>query len=327
MRAAYFIIIASLFCLLPALSATALQPMDDFAMDNVQAQSGIAIGLDNIQVYSHRGWAYEATDGGVNKKISFEDTVSYMILNTRNPITFRVMQNPAGVAMLELTGQPSIWLHMDTNDFTFAGQDMGSLHLRLRPPDGPLMGFMEEFLLYAAPLGTQDGFDGDGIAFQLETRSGIDELRWAYNTENDDSFWFKGVYMAGEFDPGDIGNDTLGPDQWDPTGRFVIGNVDAYANDSLLGPATIQVIPDPDDLSNQGYAMLRLNLPMQGSTRIHEVGMYVVDDQGPTPPPNWPEEPNPGNAEFIADDFGPIIIDNMRFDHLQVDFKTYTPGP
>ena len=313
------LVTAFLICLLPALS-NALEPMDDFAMDNVRAQSGIAIGLDNIQVYSHRGWAYEATSGGANKKISFENTSSYMILNTRNPLTFRVMQNPDGVAMLELTGQPSVWMEMNTNDFSFAGEDMGSLHLSLRPPDGDLMGFMEEFLLYVAPLGTQDGFTSDGIAFQLETRSGIEEFRWDYNKVDADEFRLGGVYMAGAFG---AGTELADPSLWDPTGRFRIGNLNAYENDSPLGPATFQVVPDPD--APPGYAILRLNMPMEGSFRIGEVGMYTIDDQGPQPPPGWPDEPADNPVEFVADDFGPMTIDGMTIHHLQVDFKTYEP--
>lgn len=319
MRASVFMI-ACLICFWPAASVLALEPMDEAAMDSVQAQSGIAIGIDNVQVYNYSGWGYEATSGDGNKRIEFGNTASYLILNSRNPLTFRVMQNPDGVAMMELTGQPSVWLEMNTNDFSFVDQDMGSLHLSLRPPEVGRMGFMEEFLLYVAPLGTQDDFTGDGLAFQLEARSGIEEFRWDYSDTEED-FWFSSAYMAGTFADN---TELLAPANWDPQGHFRIGNLNAYESRDM-GPATFQIVPDEDDTLNEGYARIRLNMPMEGSARVHEIGMNTIDDQGPQPPPGWPDQPAPNPIEFAADDFGPMIIDGMEIHHLQVDFKTYEP--
>jgi len=312
MRAIGFLIGFLVFSLL-ALSAMALEPMGEAEMDSVQAQSGIAIGLDNIQVYRHSGWAYEATSGDPNKKIEFFDSASYLILNTRNPITFRVMQNPQGVAMMELTGQPSIWMDQNINAFSFAGADMGSLHTSLRPPTEERMGFMEEFLLYVAPHGVFFVDEGDGIAFQLELRSDLEELLWDYNKDEDDAFWLRGVQMAGTFDE----------DGSNPEGRFMIGNLNAYENDSDIGPATFQVVPDTE--APEGYAMLRFNLPMEGSFRIDEIGMYTEADQGPQAAPDWESglQAEDNEIEYSPDDFGPMIIDNMEVHHLQIDFRTY----
>ena len=301
MRAIGFLI-GFLVCSLLALSAMALEPMGEAEMDSVQAQSGIAIGLDNIQVYRQSGWAYEATSGGdnadANKKIEFFDSASYLILNTRNPITFRVIQNPDGHAMMELTGQSSIWMEQNINAFSFAGEDMGSLHMSLRPPTEDRMGFMEEFLLYVAPHGVFFVDEGDGIAFQLELRSDLEELLWDYNKDEDDAFWLRGVQLADTFDeegnPGD--------------GRFMIGNLDAYDNGSAIDPATFQVVPDTEAPEGEGYAMLRLNLPMEGSARIDEIGIYTDPDDDGT---------------FAQDDFGPMVIDNMKVHHLQIDFRTF----
>lgn len=300
MRATRFVI-TCLFLLFPALSATAMEPMNEAEMDSVQAQSGIAIALDNIQIYNHSGWAYEDTSLAANK-IEFKDMASYMILDTRNPLTFRVMINPNDVAMMELTGQPSIWMEMNTNDFFFADKDMGSLHLSLRPPDGNRMGFIEEFALYVAPLGTQADFTGDGIAFQLEARSGLEEFRWDYNQADADEFRLGGVHMAGSFtDTDSIDTD---PATWAPQGHFRIGNLNAYETTNPLGPGTFQIVQDETD---PDYAFIRMNLPMEGSVRIEEIGMFADPENDGT---------------FVQDDFGPMIVDGMRVDHFQMDIRT-----
>ena len=301
MRAIGFFI-ALLVCFWVVPFAQALEPMGDAEMDSVHAQSGIALGIDNVQIYNQGGWAYKATStsGTGNQTIEFYDTSSYMFVDTRNPLTLRVMQNPDGIAMLEITGQPSIWMQEHVNAFSFMDRDLGSLHTNLRPPNETenLMGFMEEFVFYVAPHGVYFVDQGDGIAFQLELRSRVEEFLWDYNKGGDDAFWLRGVQMADTFDVD--GN---------PVGRFMIGNLDAYVNESEIGPATFQVIPDPADTTNEGYAMLRLNLPMEGSLRIDEIGMYTDPEKDGT---------------FAQDDFGPMMIDNMEVHHLQVDFRTKT---
>lgn len=298
MRAIGFLT-AFLVCFWLAPLAKAMEPMGEAEMDNVRAQSGIALGIENVQIYSQDGWGYRDTSGDATRTIEFFDAASYMFVDTRNPLTLRVMQNPDGKAMLEITGQPSIWMQEHINAFSFIDRDLGSLHTNLRPPDEEEghMGFMEEFLFYVAPHGVFVVDGGDGIAYQLELRSRVEEFLWDYNQEDDDAFWLRGVRMADTFDAED-----------NPVGRFMIGNLDAYENDSDIGPATFQVVPDTEAPEGEGYAMLRLNLPMEGSARIDEIGIYTDPDDDGT---------------FAQDDFGPMVIDNMKVHHLQIDFRTF----
>jgi len=310
MRAIGFLT-AFLVCFWLAPLAKAMEPMGEAEMDNVRAQSGIALGIENVQIYSQDGWGYRDTSGDATRTIEFFDAASYMFVDTRNPLTLRVMQNPDGKAMLEITGQPSIWMQEHINAFSFIDRDLGSLHTNLRPPDEEEghMGFMEEFLFYVAPHGVFVVDGGDGIAYQLELRSRVEEFLWDYNQEDDDAFWLRGVRMADTFDAED-----------NPVGRFMIGNLDAYENDSDIGPATFQVLPDGEE----GHAMLRFNLPMEGSLRIDEIGMYSLVDEGPQDAPDWEsnEQPEDDAAEYEEDNFGPMMIDNMEVHHLQVDFRT-----
>ncbi|RJP37495.1 MAG: hypothetical protein C4548_14270 [Desulfobacteraceae bacterium] len=294
-----------LICFMPVLlSAASLEPMSDAAMDGIVGQYGIAVGLDNVQIYSHGGWAYEATDGDGSRKIEFNDTASYLILDTNHPLAVQVFQNPDGVSMLGIIAlspddDPAleVFLLINTEDLVFCDEAMGSLHLRGLPrgPDNPV-GFMEEFALLLAPRGAQGVFEGDGMAFQLEFKSGIDELSWDYNKSADDQLRFGGVYMVGQFDDVDYTN----PANWDPQGRFAVGNLNPNGDGSDITAATFHVAQDTEG------AFVRLNLPMQGSIRMEEIEMYTDADN---------------LGIYSPADFGPIIIDGMTAHHFQVDFR------
>jgi len=306
-----FLISAFFISVLIPFSSAALEPMSAADMDAVQAQSGIAVSLDNIGIYnSITSFSYEDTTG-TDSKIVFANTESLLRLDTDHPLTIRTLQNVDGMPLVafELLSpdgdEPALiaYLEMNTETLEFVGADLGSLHLNFRPPSVDLMGFMEEFALYAAPFGALDAlhsynfdpalFDGDGgIGFQFETRSGIDEILWNYNRDEDNEFYLRGIQMFGGFDG-----------EGAPEGRFLVGNLAPYDNDSDIGPAAFQVLSDVDG------GFVRFTLPMEGSARIDEIGMYTLDS---------------GTGDYVApagDGFGPMIIDDMQVHHFQLDFR------
>lgn len=302
-----------LVALMVPMSVAALEPMSESGMDSVHAQSGIALGLDNVGIYNARsGFSYEDTTVEGNTVV-FETLKSLTHLETEHPFLIRILESQDGIPLVAfellspVEGDPALMasLYVDMEGVEFAGNSVGNLYFTGDPPTAELMGFMEEFALYLAPFNTLDALDnfdpavyiGDGgIGLQLDLRTGIKDFLWDYSLDEtvDDEFYLRGIQMAGNFD------DVTG----DPVGRFRIGNLDTYDKVSNLGPATFQVLSDAEG----GY--VRFNLPMEGSARIDEIGMYTLDE---------------GTGNYVAPDgdgFGPMIIDDMQVHHFQLDFRT-----
>jgi len=291
---------ACLLSLVLPLTAAALEPMSESGMDAVHAQAGIAIGADNVGVYNAISeFSWEDTTG-TDSKIVFVNSESVVLMDTDHPLIIKTLQSVndiplVGIELLSPDNTPAFrkFLQSNVETFSFVGADLGSLHLSFRR-DGADIGFMEEFALYAAPLEpfNLDGYTGDGIAFQFEHRTGINEFLWDYNKEEADEFYLRGIQLFGAFDGAG-----------DPEGRFLVGNLSPYNDDSDIDPATLQVLSDAEG------GFVRLNLPMEGSARIDEIGMYTHDD---------------ATGDYVApvgDGFGPMIIDDMQVHHFQLDFR------
>jgi len=310
-RLCFFLSWIVLFWLVVALPqpAAALEPMSEASMDGVQAQSGIAVGLSNVGIYNATEQFYYEDTTDTGSKIVFANSTAIVRLDPDHPVyplIIRTFKNIDGMPLVgfEWYGEDDnpalrVYLEMNTENIAFSGEDLGSLHIASPYPDGNRLGLMEEFALYAAPFNALDNLEnfnpdlheGDGgIGFQLETRTGLEEFRWDYNKQEDDEFYLRGLQMAGEFA------------ETGPEGHFRIGYLAPYANDSEIGPATFQVLSDEES------GFVRLNLPMEGSVRVDEIGMYTIDD----------------NDNYVApegDGFGPMIIDDMQVHHFQLDFR------
>jgi hypothetical protein len=259
-----------------------------------------------------------------------------MRFNAREPITFRIYQreavpgggsdlmdypilaleclrwNPGWDLDLYDPGVGPAWeqeVAMDVMRFTFYDADsassdpkpvehnLGSLRLAGVSPS--------EFAFYAVPLGSLPTGtpESTGLGFQFETRMEIEEFRWGYNNVEpgdwhynrgpNDTLRIGGFSIAGGF----ADTDYLNPDDWEPSGRFVIGRLDPRAQDPdplfEPAPATLLVVRDEGDPNKR--PVLQMHLPMEGSIRMAEI-------------------------DFDGKNFGPAIIDGINVHHLQVDF-------
>jgi hypothetical protein len=285
-----------------------LEPMDEVEMAGVSAQAGIAVAMDDVLTYTKTDYiAYQDTTG-FNNRIALENTSALVEISTRWPLIFRVFETQDGLPIVALEAFSAddgpAWqqnMIIDTESLIFQVEgapepfyDLGGLRLKAQlPVDAWDVGFMEEFAVYATPLENIAGYAGQGgIGFQLEARTGFDEFIWNYS-EAGGEFRIGGFKMVDFFD-NPLTDDHTDPATWAPEGRFVIGSLDVRDQGDTIRPATFQVVEDA------GGGVLRMNLPMQGSIRIEEVGMTDLSNN--------------------KMGFGPIIIDGLDVHRLQVDF-------
>ena len=278
-----------LVCLLLAFPAAALERMDDSDLDEVKAQSGIAIALSDVRIYKHKSdIAYRDTERHGNSMV-FENIVfsngnqGPMRFNTPQPVTLRMLSNSERPIVAIEAPHWQQEVAIDVHNFVFCEQSLGSLHLSGFSPS--------EFALYASPLNNIRG----GIGFQLEAKAQVDELRWQYNRSSGegDAAYIRGFHMAGSFvHEGDVPED---PSTWQAQDRFAIGDLNPYGESQFL-PAEFSMGGNP------GRAYIELRMPMEGSVRMEEIRMG-------------------------SHDMGPIIIDGMRVHELTVEFVAAGRAP
>jgi len=265
---AFRFVLAIWACLvfLPWPAAAAMEPAKDGEMDKVQARSGIAVSSEDVQVYMEKGYiAYEDTSGRENRfelsDILYSDGDGGPLrFSAPAPVTVQVAEDAAGRPVIAWHAPD--WeqdFYADAESFTFAGQDLGSMHFHGIAP--------KESALYISP--PDEGGTGGGVAFQLETRFEMEALRWAYNKDGE-AFDLSGTHLAGSFDA--EGDDPADPDTWDPDGRFIVGDM-GMADDSNDDPARFLTVTDEAD---RGYVQVQMP-SVSGSIRIEEVTMGDAD--------------------------------------------------
>lgn len=265
--------------------AFAMEPMSEKEMAGMSAGSGIALALSDVKIYRHDPYlAYQDTGDGDNR-MELGDTSSFYTFQSFAPIYVRVYENQDElmIAALEALGEDGKdamdkAVSVIADHYTFLSQELGGFRVDNH--------HTRELALYLAPADQFDGLNNaDGLAFQLETRAGLDTFRWAYQDGQDSSeaFVLGNVDAAESFDSD--GN---------PLGRFCIGDLNPRdENSGGTNPASLQVLKNQD-----GNPFVRMNLPMAGSLRAEQVQM-------------------------AGHDLGPVRIDGLRVHHLKVDFRPF----
>lgn len=286
----------SLMCCTMPLRAELLD-MEDAQMEEVTAQAGISISLNNATFYDEYG-RIEVRDSANTGTLAFEDVVvdngngwGYSF-STSKPLLIDLVNYNAGTAIYNIfTGShyhladeenvalnvyAESWsqnIQFTANHLLINNQDMGKLQI------GPISMPTYQFML--TPPDSDGLFSGEesGLYFRYLFQSTIGNAGLTYNTQNQ-ALMFQNVRFARSF----TGTVTT-PSAWAASGSFLMGKYDTVSGEDSF--ASINVIKE------NGTLKLEAEIPMRGSIRIDK-------------------------TQFDTRNFGPVAIDTIKVNRLSL---------
>ncbi|SCY10283.1 hypothetical protein SAMN05216233_10414 [Desulfoluna spongiiphila] len=279
--------------------ASGMEALSEHQMKGTTAQAGISIAMDDVTFYHHVD-AFRLTDpDDPSGYMEFQDIESLTTIdvgtsdvngdNTIGCITLDLFT--VSDATSPINGKPLLYLvgaDIDYNkDLTIGainvcGTDIGSAAVDNYA--------MPSFHLY---LGAHDC----GVDLEFGARITMDQF--SYGTSPDDTLTLSGITLAGSFtdNPADTPSD---PSTWQAGGEFVLGDI-ASGNPLTIDVATDTTASWADDADGNpipnprlGSGFIAINMPMEGSLRIENMG-------------------------FGTNDFGALALDNIQAHKLYIE--------
>jgi hypothetical protein len=300
------------FTVISAIANATMNELSDHDLDQISAESGIAFGFKNIQIFNViDSFTYCATDGGY---INFHPIVLH---GANSDTTYNLNYDfgtitDSGIVYFDLStcqiadeedwsGSPvsPIYKSMGAvrvpsweqdliytiGHFTFSDgiQAYDLLQLDIGPIRTP------SYQYYFAP------HPGSGIDFEYDFEMHIDDLSWRYKYPNE-RLTISDLHIGHSFDYGSLSDKPEDPSTWKTEiGEFKIGDMfgdlttgaEVHSNPAQIGAGLLNA---ENNLYN---ASAGFYLPLEGSIRFEGV-------------------------DFAGTNFGPGAIDNIKAYRLQV---------
>lgn len=249
---------ATLICVVPILwvmpASARMEAMGETEMARVTAQAGITMVIDAQGLFTADTIKISDSGGTPNwielRGFAIDDGAGdpfSLATPVESPNTIDVATDTTGRTVLTLTDashtQPR-WYSVAS--LVFAGQELGSLRA------GPVTMGPSTLRLSSHQNGTT------GIDFDYATRLDIGSFQHRYNSTSA-SLTLAGIHLFGSA-TGNQNDDPGNPATWELSGNFRVGDITG-------NPATFDVATD-----GSGTTSAYLNLPVQGSLRVEEIG-------------------------------------------------------